>query len=166
MVSAAATLPLSAYALNTLNLPVLAIPPLLDTGKDNRIQLTIQQGTSRFGNYQTQTWGYNGALLGPAIRIFRGKPVQIKLQNQLTEATTVHWHGLEVPGEVDGGPQACIPAGQARVIEFTSGQPAATCWFHPHQHGQTGRQVAMGLAGLLLLEDTVSTDLPIPKTGD
>ncbi|ORF07112.1 multicopper oxidase [Snodgrassella alvi] len=163
MVSAAATLPLSAYALNTLDLPVLAIPPLLDTGKDNRIQLTIQQGTSRFGKYQTQTWGYNGALLGPAIRIYRGKPVQIKLQNQLTEATTVHWHGLEVPGEADGGPQACIPAGQARVIEFTSGQPAATCWFHPHQHGQTGRQVAMGLAGLLLLEDTVSTGLPIPK---
>lgn len=102
MVSAAATLPLSAYALNTPDLPVLAIPPLLDTGKDNRIQLTVQQGTSRFGKYQTQTWGYNSALLGPAIRIYRGKPVQIKLQNRLTEATTVHWHGLEVPGEADG----------------------------------------------------------------
>jgi blue copper oxidase len=40
---------------------------------------------------------------------------------------------------------------------------AATCWFHPHQHGKTGHQVAMGLAGLVLIEDDESRLLRLPK---
>ena len=51
------------------------------------------------------TWGYNGNLLGPAVKLQRGKAVTVDIYNQLTEETTLHWHGLEVPGEVDGGPQ-------------------------------------------------------------
>lgn len=42
-------------------------------------------------------------------------------------------------------------------------QPAATCWFHPHQHGKTGRQVAMGLAGLVVIEDDEILKLMLPK---
>ncbi|WP_164066761.1 multicopper oxidase domain-containing protein, partial [Serratia marcescens] len=73
----------------------------------------------------------------------------VDITNQLAEETTLHWHGLEVPGEVDGGPQGVIAPGATRTVSFTPTQRAATCWFHPHQHGSTGRQVAMGLAGLV-----------------
>ncbi|VDY35655.1 Copper efflux oxidase [Morganella morganii] len=110
----------------------------------------------------TQTWGYNGDLLGPALKLRRGKPVTVDIVNKLPEATTVHWHGLEISGEQDGGPQAIIAPGGTRTVSFTPDQPEATCWFHPHTHGKTGHQVAMGLAGLVLIEDdnTASTGLP------
>jgi blue copper oxidase len=67
----------------------------------------------------------------------------------------VHWHGLEVPG-VDGGPQGVIAPAAPAAVTFTPTQRAATCWFHPHQHGKTGHQVAMGLAGLVLISDEAS----------
>lgn len=60
-----------------------------------------------------QLRGYNGNLLGPAVKLQRGKAVTVDIYNQLTEETTLHWHGLEVPGEVDGGPQGIIPPWQA-----------------------------------------------------
>ncbi|SQA97409.1 Copper efflux oxidase [Cedecea neteri] len=75
----------------------------------------------------------------------------------------MHWHGLEVGGEVDGGPQGVIAAGGKRSVTFTPQQRAATCWFHPHQHGKTGHQVAMGLGGLVLIEDNESAQLMLPK---
>lgn len=53
------------------------------------------------------------------------------IHNRLAEETTVHWHGLEVPGEVDGGPQGIIAPGASRSVNFTPSQRAATCWFHP-----------------------------------
>lgn len=102
----------------------------------NRIQLTIGAGQSTFGGKTAATWGYNGNLLGPAVKLQRGKAVTVDIYNQLTEETTLHWHGLEVPGEVDGGPQGIIPPGGKRSVTLNVDQPAATCWFHPHQHGQ------------------------------
>ncbi|MBN0343298.1 multicopper oxidase domain-containing protein, partial [Pseudomonas aeruginosa] len=56
-----------------------------------------------------------------------------------------------------------IAPGATRTVSFTPTQRAATCWFHPHQHGSTGRQVAMGLAGLVLIEDEESGRLLLPK---
>ena len=44
----------------------------------------------------------------PALKLRRGKPVTVDIVNKLPEATTVHWHGLEISGEQDGGPQAII----------------------------------------------------------
>nr|WP_318382936.1 multicopper oxidase CueO [uncultured Enterobacter sp.] len=148
-----------AMAADTRALP---IPPLLTADAQNRLQLTVQAGKTVFGNKTATTWGYNGNLLGPAIQLRRGTAVTVQIRNQLAEETTVHWHGLEVPGEVDGGPQGIISAGGERTVTFTPSQRAATCWFHPHQHGKTGHQVAMGLAGLVLIEDDESRMLRLP----
>ncbi len=46
--------------------------------------------------------GYNGSFLGPVIRVSKGEQVNVHVNNKLKEATTVHWHGLEVEGEKDG----------------------------------------------------------------
>ncbi|ALB61685.1 Blue copper oxidase CueO precursor [Cronobacter condimenti 1330] len=143
--------------------PALPIPALLTPDARSRIQLTATAGKTAFAGKNVTTWGYNGSLLGPAIKLRQGKPVTVDIRNTLGEETTVHWHGLEVPGEVDGGPQGVISPGQTRSVSFTPEQRAATCWFHPHQHGKTGHQVAMGLAGLLLIEDTESLQLMLPK---
>ena len=143
--------------------PALPIPPLLAPNERGEINISAQSGYSAWGKHKINTWGYNGALLGPALILERGKEVSISIHNRLPEATTVHWHGLEVPGTIDGGPQARIEKNANRQVTFTLDQPAATCWFHPHQHGRTGYQVARGLAGLVLINDADSQKLPLPK---
>ncbi|ARJ41115.1 multicopper oxidase [Pantoea alhagi] len=143
--------------------PTLPIPDLLKPDIHGAVRLIAQSGTSHWNGKAVNTWGYNGALLGPAIEMTRGKTLKVLMENRLPQATTVHWHGLEVPGDVDGGPQAMIAPGSQRTVSITPDQPAATCWFHPHQHGKTGYQVAQGLAGLVVLRDEESEKLLLPK---
>ncbi|WOZ76741.1 multicopper oxidase CueO [Kosakonia sacchari] len=160
---AMSALPLWSRSLFAAERPALPVPPLLTADAQNRIALTVQAGETLFGNKRAATWGYNGALLGPALQLRQGREVTVEIRNALAEETTVHWHGVEVPGEVDGGPQGIIKPGGSRTVTFTPTQQAATCWFHPHQHGKTGRQVAMGLAGLVLIEDENSRKLRLPQ---
>lgn len=143
--------------------PALPIPDLLTPDIHGSVRVIAQRGVSRWNGKAVNSWGYNGALLGPAIEMTRGKTINVQLENRLPQATTVHWHGLEVPGAVDGGPQAIIAPGGKRTVAITPDQPAATCWFHPHQHGETGYQVAQGLAGLVVLRDDESEKLLLPK---
>jgi len=154
---AASALPLWSRAAWAADRPALPVPPLLTPDAQGKIALALQAGETRWlPGAATKTWGFNGALLGPAVKLQRGQPVTVDIKNSLAEANTVHWHGLEIPGDVDGGPQALIHPGATRTVNFTVDQPAATCWFHPHTHGKTGSQVMMGLAGLVLLEDEES----------
>ena len=67
--------------------------------------MNVQYGKKEFiEGQETETLGYNGDYLGPIIRVDKGDDVKINVANTLDEPTTVHWHGLEVPGEMDGGP--------------------------------------------------------------
>lgn len=159
----ASALPLWSRSVFAADRPALPIPDLLTADASNRMQLIVQAGQSSFAGITATTWGYNGSLLGPAVKLNKGQSVTVDIHNQLAEETTLHWHGLEIPGEVDGGPQGIIPAGGKRSVTFTPDQRAATCWFHPHQHGKTGHQVAMGLAGLVLIEDEEIRKLLLPK---
>ena len=163
---AVSTLPAwSRVATAAENETILAIPPLLEPDAQGNIQITIKQGSSIFiPGKKTSTWGYNGDLLGPALSLRKGQNVNINITNQLPEGTTVHWHGLEISGEQDGGPQAIIAPGANRKVNFTVDQPESTCWFHPHTHGKTGYQVAMGLAGLVLIKDEDSTKHGLPSS--
>ncbi|TQI82138.1 blue copper oxidase [Serratia fonticola] len=162
---AASALPLWSRAAWAADRPALPIPAILTPDAQGKIALALQTGEMNWlPNMATKTWGINGGLLGPAVRLQRGKSVTVDIRNTLPEASTVHWHGLEIPGDVDGGPHALIQPGATRTVSFTVEQPAATCWFHPHTHGKTGQQVMMGLGGLVLLEDDESRQLPLPKT--
>lgn len=148
----------------------LPIPELLEDTNPHPDQATFdivsQNGSKTFVNdVETETMGYNGDYLGPVIRVRRGEEVTINVENQLEdELTTIHWHGLEVDGEADGGPHSGILSGETWSPTFTVDQPAATLWYHPHPEKNTGRQVYKGLAGLLFVEDEVSDQLAIPKT--
>ena len=89
--------------------------------------------------------------------------MRIRVHNSLQEATTVHWHGLEVPGAMDGGPHQPIAPGGLWEPEFVVDQPAATLWYHPHPMGRTAEQVYRGLAGLLLVEDRAARPVALPE---
>ncbi|MBI0277371.1 multicopper oxidase CueO [Hafnia alvei] len=164
MLGASSALPLWSRAAFAADHPALPIPALLTPDAAGKIALNVQTGSMKWkAGMQTLTWGINGPLLGPAMRLQRGKDVAINVTNALPEATTMHWHGMEIPGTSDGGPQAVIEPGKMWTAEFKVDQPATTAWFHPHTHGLTGRQVAMGLGGLIIIDDEESTKLPLPK---
>ena len=73
--------------------------------------------------------------------------------NSLDEPTTVHWHGMHLPAEMDGGPHQMVEPDATWSPEWTIDQPAATLWYHPHPHGETESHVARGLAGMFLVQD-------------
>jgi len=146
----------------------LPIPAILkDKNSDPNIadfSLESQEGrTSFFSKIETQTMGYNGNFLGPVLRVNRGEKVNIHFKNKLKESTTIHWHGLEVSGNVEGNSHQGIEPGKSKEYSFIVNQPAATLWFHPHFIGNTATQVYNGLAGLLFIDDNTSKSLNIPK---
>lgn len=142
----------------------LKIPPLLDArSSGGSVSLRVQSGTTEFypGRF-SNTLGYNGSYLGPTIRVRRGDSVQIEVKNELNETTTVHWHGLLIPGPLDGGPHQPIAAGQTWRPLLPIDQPAATLLYHAHVHGLTAEQVYRGLAGVLIIEDDEEQRLGLP----
>ena len=144
----------------------LIIPPVLEHEDDEGIVYNIeaQEGSTEFfDGYQTETYGYNGSFLGPVIRVNRGQTVKIRTSNKLSDETTFHWHGLELPGEADGGPHQNLKSGESRIIEFKVDQEASTLWFHPHPEGKTSEQVYKGLAGLIYIDDENSGNLGLPS---
>jgi blue copper oxidase len=145
----------------------LPVPPLLaglQSGGETVFEITARVGSRAFfPGADTPTYGYNGDYLGPTLRLRRGERVRMRVHNALKETTTVHWHGLEVPGTADGGPHQRIPAGASWEPGFTVDQPAATLWYHPHPMGHTARQVYLGLAGLIIIDDEISDSLDLPK---
>ncbi len=148
----------------------LPIPPLLEdrnpSSEEAEFYLKAQKSTKVFMNgIETETFGYNGDFLGPVMKVNKGEKVKVHIENSLgDEETTVHWHGLEIPGDVDGGPHQVIQPNEVVTSSFTITQPAATLWYHPHPLHKTGEQVYKGLAGLFYIEDSVSKQLNIPKT--
>lgn len=110
----------------------------------------------------TETWGFNGDYLGPTLRANRGERVRVDVTNELGEATSVHWHGMHLPAEMDGGPHQEVQPGEIWSPEWVIDQPAATLWYHPHPHGATEEHVYRGLAGMFLIDDS-DTDLGLPS---
>ncbi len=142
----------------------LPIPRLIDTAASGGVfDLSIQQGETRIvPAAATRTFGYSGSMLGPVVRVRSGQTVKANVTNRLPVESSVHWHGLFVPSDVDG-PFNPIPAGQSWSPELKITQPAATTWFHPHPHGDTARQTYMGLAGLLYVEDGSAEAFNLPR---
>ncbi len=79
-------------------------------------------------------WGFNGSAPGPTIQANEGDRVRIVFDNHLPEPTGIHWHGLELPIEMDGvpgiGQQPVMPGGRF-IYEFTL-QQNGTFFYHPH----------------------------------
>lgn len=144
----------------------LKIPSMLERDEEEGVVYTVraQKGkTEIFDGIETETYGYNGSFLGPTLRFEKGDKVKIKTINELDEATTFHWHGLEVPADADGGPHDVLKPGEEKVIEFEVTQEASTLWFHPHAEGTTASQVYNGLAALIYIEDDHSKSLGLPN---
>ena len=94
-------------------------------------------------------WGFNGSVPGPAIEVVEGDRVRFVVENHLPEPFSMHWHGLEVPNDMDGMPgisQDAIPPGGSFTYEFTLRQNG-TFFYHSHM----AMQEMMGLIGLFII---------------
>jgi FtsP/CotA-like multicopper oxidase with cupredoxin domain len=101
----------------------------------------------------TPMWAYNGTVPGPVLRARQGDRLRVHVTNDLIEPTTVHWHGIRLPNEMDGVPyitQRPIEPGTGFTYEFTL-PDAGTFFYHPHQRSY--EQVGRGLAGALIVEE-------------
>jgi len=115
------------------------------------IELTAGEVTVDLGGRSAATWAYNGTVPGPAIHVRRGDVVRAKLTNRLTEATSIHWHGLALRNDMDGVPgttQRAVDPGGSFTYEFAVSE-AGTFWFHPH----SGVQLDKGLYAPLIVDD-------------
>lgn len=97
-------------------------------------------------------WTYHGTVPGPMIRVTEGDQVRITLKNELPEATSIHWHGIPVPNDMDGVPpftQKAIEPGETFTYEFTAA-PAGT--FMYHSHVDTDKQIMLGLYAPFIID--------------
>lgn len=118
-----------------------------------------------------RTWSYNVegssaiTFLGPTVVWNTGDNIVINVRNAVSQPTTVHWHGAEVPAMMDGGPHEPFNPGDTLHVDFQNRDSASTMWYHPHVHNNTYPQVQMGLSGLLISKQAVDPiGATLPKT--
>ncbi|TRZ74986.1 MAG: T9SS C-terminal target domain-containing protein [Bacteroidetes bacterium] len=146
--------------------------PYLMTG--DTFNLTVGTSSHNFNpnqpgdsiNVALSTYCYNQTgnnqmtYLGPTLVWQKGQPIQINVTNDLIgHETTVHWHGLNLPAEMDGGPHEVIPSEGTWNPHFSVIDPIQTVWYHSHLMDSTTEQVIMGLAGMIILVDSTNDDL-------
>jgi FtsP/CotA-like multicopper oxidase with cupredoxin domain len=127
---------------------------------------------------KVKAWTYDGGLPGPLIRAKVGDRVIVHFTNELREPTTVHWHGVRVPIEMDGVPNISQPevkTGETFTYDFVVRDPGLF-WYHPHV--MSAAQVGFGLYGALQVDDPadgvgiadeltlVLSDIGFDKRGD
>jgi bilirubin oxidase len=149
---------------NPLIIPPLLAPSLAPNG-GKTFDFVLQQGERAFrAGGAAETWGVNGDYLGPTVRVRKGDKVAFNIRNNLPETTTIHWHGMDLPAIMDGGPYQAIEPGTDWSPHWTVVNEAATLWYHPHLMGRTAEHVHKGIAGLFLIDDDNSDRLAVPKT--
>jgi len=102
------------------------------------IDLTIADTPFRVGNLTATAQTINGTLPGPLIRLREGQDVTLNVTNRLKERSSIHWHGVLVPHDMDGVPGvsfAGIEPGETFVYRFKVRQ-YGTYWYHSHSPGQ------------------------------
>ena len=140
----------------------LEIPPIID---DVNINLNLQNSTHQFFSGQaTATMGANGSILGPTLVLHKNTNVNIQVTNNLGQPTTLHWHGMHISAQNDGGPHTVIDPGTTWNPQFTVMNNASTMWYHPHLDTYTDEHVSKGIAGMIIIKDDQEAALDLPRT--
>jgi len=114
------------------------------------INLTIEERWVNFSGSPKLATVMNGSLPAPTLRLREGDTVTINVSNRLSVPSSVHWHGIILPFEMDGVPGISyggIAPGETFQYRFTLNQHG-TYWYHAH----SGFQEMTGLYGALIVE--------------
>ena len=138
----------------------LGLAPALPTLVGPNIDLAISHAHLMVDGRAGHAVTINGTVPGPLLRLREGQNVRLSVRNDLAEQTSIHWHGVLVPFQMDGVPGVTFPGikpGQTFVYEFPIIQ-SGTYWYHSH----SGLQEAEGHYGPIVIDpkdtDPVSYD--------
>jgi FtsP/CotA-like multicopper oxidase with cupredoxin domain len=101
---------------------------------------------------RVKAWTYNGQVPGPQFRVKEGDRVRVNVKNDLPQSTSVHFHGVEMPNDMDGVPfitQPPIKPGETFSYEFTVPNAGSHMY---HSHHNAAYQVGLGLLGAFIVE--------------
>lgn len=110
----------------------------------------ITETSIGIGSRRARATTINGTVPGPLLRFREGEEAVIVVRNRLAEDTSIHWHGLIVPPEMDGVPGvsfAGIKPGESFTYRFPVEQ-SGTYWYHSH----SGLQEQTGVYGPLIID--------------
>ncbi|MGB4468972.1 MAG: copper resistance system multicopper oxidase [Azovibrio sp.] len=114
------------------------------------IQLTVAESPVNFTGEMRLATTINGSLPAPTLRLREGDLVTIRVTNHLPVATSIHWHGIILPYQMDGVPGISFPGiapGQTFIYRFRL-QQSGTYWYHSH----SGYQEQTGMYGAIIVE--------------
>ena len=136
------------------------VPQQDDRGSRNRYDLQIGETAVKFAGREGVATGINGTVPGPLVRLKEGQRAILNVSNALEEKTSIHWHGLILPTDMDGVPGLSfdgISPGATYHYDFEVRQNG-TYWYHSH----SGLQEQTGVYGPLIIdpaeEDPVAYD--------
>ena len=127
-----------------------SIPHASETGRVKELTLEASPLDFELGGRTIPTWGYNGGVPGPEIRLTEGDTLRARVRNRLPAETTIHWHGIMLPPDMDGVPDVTQPpvkGGEDFTYEFVV--PTAGSYMY---HSHVGLQLDRGLYGPLIVE--------------
>ncbi|GAM98978.1 multicopper oxidase [alpha proteobacterium U9-1i] len=126
------------------------IAPTLPTLSGPDVSLSVGHSPFSVGGRTGHAVTINGTLPAPLLRLREGQNVRLAVTNTLDEDTSIHWHGILLPFQMDGVPGVSFPGIRPRetfVYEFPIRQ-AGTFWYHSH----SGLQEAMGHYGPIIID--------------
>ena len=112
----------------------------------------------------TPAWGYGGQAPGVELRCRQGERLRVRFINKLEQQSTIHWHGIRLPLEMDGVPyvsQAPVLPGEYFDYNFIC-PDAGSYWYHPHT--SSAEQLGRGLVGPLIVEEREPTGFRHERT--
>ena len=123
------------------------------TGRLVNVTLVAAPAKLRLGDRTVTTWGFNGRIPGPTLRVRAGDVLRARVVNRLSAPLTIHWHGLALRNDMDGVPdltQRAIKPGQTFTYRFTVPDTPGTFFYHSH----AGTELDRGLYGPLIIDPT------------
>lgn len=152
---------LPAYAFNNFNIEKEVLTP---SGPKNTLDLTIESIPIEIDGKKSKAIGINGKVPGPLIRLQEGEDVLLRVTNNLDEDTSIHWHGIILPFQMDGVPGVSfdgIKPGETFEYKYPVKQNG-TYWYHSHSK----LQEQLGHYGPMIIdpanEDPVEFDREYP----
>lgn len=126
-----------------------------ENSNPNIVEVTLTAGrttTSYIAGKKAQVFAYNGMLPGPLLKAKVGDHVIVHFKNNLSEETTIHWHGLRISDQMDGSPRMQHPVKPGEEFTYDFVVPdAGSFWYHPHIN--TAEQVEKGLYAPIVIFD-------------
>lgn len=143
----------------------LPVPPVLESRVGQPLFLTLQRIHWSFsgGMKKVPVWGINGIFPGPTVRVREGDDVKLIYSNRLNIPVAMTISGLQISTAFMGNAPRMIAPGTDWAPILPVRQPAATLWYHANTPHQMAAHVYNGLAGMWLIEDSISQRQPIPN---